>query len=261
MLLDRLQENGARSLQVVNGERTLWNLKNVDAYFAGMRVTGINEETISTYRKQRREEGANPATINRELSLLRRMMYYARKRKKFAGEIPDFGMTSEDGAVRRGFLERVDFDRLLAALPEHLHILFLYTVAVRLGEAQRVQWNQIDLRNRTVQLHDTKSGEWRTVPLSPELAVRLMKVPPEQRVGTVFYAGAFRKTWVRACIACGQGGWEIVGETGRKRYRALIVHDLRRSAIRNLPHAVYLRTSSWRLVVTGLSRYSSDTTS
>ena len=57
-------------------------------------------------------------------------------------------------------------------------------------------------------------------------------LPTKGRQGPVFYQGAFRKTWISACIKCGLGHWEIAGK--RKRYRGLIVHDFRRSAIRNM---------------------------
>jgi len=57
-------------------------------------------------------------------------------------------------------------------------------------------------------------------------------VPVKNRKGPAFEQGAFRKTWTSACIKCGLGHWEIMGE--KKRYRGLIVHDFRRSAIRNM---------------------------
>jgi len=241
MLLDRMEEKNSKSLQMVAGERTVWNLKAVDEFFKNMRVAGINEDTIGQYRRKRKEAEAHPSTVNRELSLLRRMMYTAQKRKKFAGDIPDFAMTPESGSVRRGFLEHKDFERLLAALPTKGPLkklpellIFLYTVAVRLGEAQAVQWNQIDLPRHTIQLQDTKAGEGRTVPLVPELVKKLSAVPVAQRHGAVFYQGAFRKTWMTACIKCGLGAWELNPDGSKKRYRGLIVHDFRRSAIRNM---------------------------
>ena len=206
-----MEEKGSRSLQTVGGERTLWNLKAVDEFFKGMRVAGIDQDTISHYRKTRRDAGVHPSTINRELSLLRRMMFSAQKRKKFSGDIPDFAMTPENSAVRKGFLEYKDFERLRASLPEHLHTLmiFLYTVAVRLGEAQCIEWSQVDLHRREIKLWDTKSGDPRDVPLAPALVDRLSAVPVRQRTGPVFYQGAFRKTWMSACIKCGLGAWEL----------------------------------------------------
>jgi integrase len=257
LLLNRLEENRSRSLVTVAGKRTLWNLKNIDSFFQGMRVRGITDDTISEYRKKRRVEGGNPSTVNRELSLLRRMMYYAKKKKKYAGDIPDFGMTEESASVRRGFLEQTDFERLVSLLPFHLHplLIFLYTVAVRLGEAQAIQWNQIDLKRRTVQLHDTKSGEWRTVPLASKLIELLLTVEQSKRRGPVFYQGLFRRSWISACIRCGFGRWEYPdsANTKKRKYSGLIVHDFRRSAIRNMtlagvPQNVIMAISGHRTV-------------
>src|SRR5215831_4975699 len=84
------------------------------------------------------------------------------------------------------------------ACHRHTLLIFLYTVAVRLGEAQRIQWEQVDLHGRTMQLWDTKTGEPRTVPLVPELVDSLSRVPAAKRQGAVFYRGQFRKTWAKA---------------------------------------------------------------
>src|SRR5260370_4630610 len=54
--------------------------------------------------------------------------------------------------------------------------------------------------------------------------------------GPVFNVGYFRKAWISACIKAGLGHWEDSGG-GRRTYVGLIVHDLRRSAVRNLREA------------------------
>ena len=169
-------------------------------------------------------------------------------------------MTDERASVRKGFLEHADFEKLLAQLPEHLHILviFRYTVAVRLGEARAVAWPQIDLKNRLVSLWDTKNGEWRTVPLCTELVNQLSQIPVEDRNGAAFYQGAFRKSWISACIKCKLGHWEYLdAKKKRKKYVGLLVHDLRRSAIRNLtlagvPQNVVMAISGHKTIATFL---------
>lgn len=169
------------------------------------------------------------------------MFYLAGKRQKFSGLFPDFQMTRETN-VRRGFLGPVAFRNLLGALPNHLKplVLFLYTSRVRKGEAQAIQWDQIDLGKHPVAgLFETKNGEPRTVPLTSELVTILKTCPRDKRQGPVFYQGAFRKTWITACIDCKLGHWEHPDphRPKLKKYVGLIVHDLRRSAVRNMVRA------------------------
>ena len=60
----------------------------------------------------------------------------------------------------------------------------------------------------------------------------------EQReAGLVFDGTNLRREWHRACVACGLGTLTEVEGKRDPRYAGLIVHDLRRSAIRNLMKA------------------------
>jgi integrase len=169
------------------------------------------------------------------------MLHLARKRGKLSSAIPFFPMVPEDKNVRRGFLGPVSFRKLLGALPSHLKplVLFLYTAGLRKGEAQAIEWEQIDLEHCVARLYQTKNGEPRTVPLFPELVSMLKTCPLEKRRGHVFYRGAFRKTWISACIASGLGRWEHPDKNRPKlkKYVGLIVHDLRRSAVREMIRA------------------------
>lgn len=60
----------------------------------------------------------------------------------------------------------------------------------------------------------------------------------EPKVGRVFDGTNLRKEWVAACAACGLGRKiEVAGKKYDPRYEGLIVHDLRRSAVRSLVNA------------------------
>jgi integrase len=132
--------------------------------------------------------------------------------------------------------------KLVRALPSHLRplILFLYWCGVRLSEAMSIEWSQVELNPRLIRLEDdqTKTGEARVVP-SPSVLVMLL-AETELKVGRVFTDTNLRTEWARACAAVGLGKRELVEPKDGyawHRYNGLIVHDLRRSAIRNLVNA------------------------
>ena len=50
------------------------NLKVLDEFFAGMRLDQMDTDVLRAFRKKRRDNGIDDSTINRNLSVLRRMM-------------------------------------------------------------------------------------------------------------------------------------------------------------------------------------------
>jgi hypothetical protein len=79
------------------------------------------------------------------------------------------------------------------------------------------------------------SGEARTVPLPYALVDMLEKAEP--KTCKVFVGTNLRKAWQKASAASGLGALEEVDDKPVPRYSGLIVHDLRRSAIKNLMKA------------------------
>ena len=138
--------------------------------------------------------------------------------------------------ARKGFLPREKFDALLTHTPADLKplVTFLYYCGVRLGEALEITWDEVDLNAATIRLEEdqTKSGEARIVPL-PDVLIKMLDAA-EPKTGTVFSGTNLRKEWHKACVAAGLGTLTEVEGKPDPRYTGLIIHDLRRSAIRNL---------------------------
>lgn len=242
--------------------------------FGAIRATSVTTARIDEYKLQRRAEGAKNATINRELATIRRMFNYAKKEcnPPLERDVPHVAMLDERDNVRKGFVEFDTFAHMAQeAAKEGLWMRALlevaYTCGWRRGELINLRVRQIDLLARTIRLDPgtTKNGDGRQVwmndtvyALIKELAANkhaedhVFSRPDGKRVKD--FRGAWQNMCIRAhvlgpdgkpsrfeCSKCNapmQVGRSICRACGgRRRYIGLIVHDMRRSAARNLLHA------------------------
>lgn len=219
------------------------NLKVLDDFFAGMRLDQMDTDVLRAFRKKRFEKGIDDSTINRNLSILRRMMNLTIRERKLQFAKPYFPMVSEAGKIRKGFVTPEKFNKLMSHMPNHLkpYTLFLYEDASRTGAAAEIRWTWVDLKEGVVEIPEeiTKTGEPQTLPLSDEL-IHLLKKQFRQDDAPVFDTTNFRKEFQGACVAAGLGKLtKVVSAKGYKweKYEGVTPHDLRRSAVRNMVRA------------------------
>jgi integrase len=257
-LLASYVERGNRSLTTrADGEETVVGLSQLDDFFGydgavnkGPSVGDITVDTARDFVKKRRVEGAGNAVINRSLACLRRMLKIAHEDRKIQN-VPTIRLQKEPPA-RRGFVDDAKFGELIRVLPSALRplIVFLYYCGVRLGEALAIEWSQVDLAAGLIRLHETKNDEPRVVPLPSILRMMLAEIEP--KIGKVFVATNLRKEWIAACTAVGLGRKiDVEGKPYDPQYTGLTIHDLRRSAVRNLvrsgvPETIAMRISGHR---------------
>ena len=124
-------------------------------------------------------------------------------------------MMHRDSITRTGFLELPKFEELLAQFPPNLkpYITFLYFCGGRSGEAELIEWSQVDLERKLIRIEDdqTKDKEAREIPLPRRLVLMLERIEPKQ--GRVFDTTNIRKEWTKACAAVGMG--RIIAVEGR----------------------------------------------
>lgn len=241
-LLANYVERGNKSLRTLaNGEDTICGLPQLDEFFgydkrhSGPSVVQITTDKARAFADIRKKEGAGNAVINRSLACLRRMLKIAHEDGKLP-LLPVIRLLKEPPA-RKGFTELGNFEKLVALLPTHLqpYVTFLYYCGGRSGEAELIEWSQVDLARRVIRLEgdQTKNEDARYVPLPSRLIVMLEEIKPKE--GRVFDTTNLRKAWMTACAACGLGRKiEVPGKKYDPRYEGLTLHDLRRSAARNL---------------------------
>jgi integrase len=242
------KQTGNKTIAHVKGQ-----IKNsLRPYFGEMLAARVDSEEIERWirwrfakrlRKAPGRQTLQPASINRELSVLRRAYQLGYERRpQLVEKIPPIKKLGENN-VRKGFVTPEQYRALLVELPGHLRGItcIAYHVANRKGELFNLEWLDVELDGNppvfTLWPGETKNSDGRTLPILPDEMMETLrqlkserdqKWPKARHVflnaeGKPLTYHMMRKVWDDACIRAGLPG--------------LLFHDLRRSAVRNLRRA------------------------
>jgi len=233
----------------INGKDYVWCEGVVEnrlrPSFGSQRAATLRHEDAAHYIEQRQNQGAPNATINREISLLRRSFNLAKRAGKL-NQIPLFPSRLAENNVRKGFFERDEFVKHRQALPDEIKpvVTFAYWTGCRRGEILSLRWPQVDFRESVVRLEpgETKNDDARIIPLAGELLemLRMQKqIRDEQWPACpwVFFRSGrqiktFNGAWAKACVDTG-----LFRVVDGKNEPDRLFHDLRRTGVRNLIRA------------------------
>jgi integrase len=223
----------------LDGRRSLDRLRAAFAHLekalgAETRAPEVTPARLDAYAVERIAAGAARATVNYELAAMRRAFHLAIE-KGLLAVMPVIKLPAVRNQ-RSGFFEDGDFAAVLLELPTDIQpvIRFLRFTGWRRSEVLSLTWDQVDMDGGIIRLAaaDTKGADARSFPfgLAPEI-VQLVEARWQVRDGLfVFHrkgqrigTGALRGAWKRACKRADLDG--------------RLVHDLRRSAARDLRRA------------------------
>jgi integrase len=248
-------------------------LKHLDTFFSKRRLVTITPDVVTQYAAVRQVDqtddegetipGAANGTINRELGTLSKMLRLAFEHGKLQRQPIVKKLREAD--PRAGFVTREQFASIRKHLPEELQVAMTvaYTFGWRKREVLDLKRHHYNDQDGTLRLDPgtTKNREGRVVRLTPELRAMLngqvARVRGLERKAERVIPWLFphldednprarsrtdrlgqrirdpRKAWESACKAAGLPG--------------LLIHDLRRSAVRNMEQAGVPRSVAMKL--------------
>jgi len=263
--LDNYRIMGKRALKWAE---TNWD-RHLEPHFGKLKAAQVTTDVLTAYIAKRQAEKAQNGTVNRELACLRRAFNLAyRATPPKVRFVPRFEHLAEN-APRQGFVVDAQYQQLIAANPPlwlRAMLALAYNFGFRKGELLTMTAGQVDLLGYTIRLYrgTTKSGEPRLVSFAglTDVEALLRECVSGKQPGDPLFtrpnggrvanpANAWRTLCVKAglgeylcphcrkpvgldqhCAACNRK-WQLV----ELRYNGLLLHDLRRSAVRNLLRA------------------------
>jgi integrase len=212
-------------------------LKHLAKRFHRRRASSFTTDQIQQYVISRQGEGAQNGTINRELGCLKRMFKLALQHTPHkVTRIPHIPKLEEHN-VRSGFASYEEFLAVRGALPDHgkVAVSIAYWLGLRIGEVLSLKWDQVDVWSAKLFLRplQTKTETPRVAYLPPDLVALLKEAKQRTEAeypGCVWVCQrggkrilSIKRAWKTACRGVGSEG--------------LLVHDLRRTAVRNMVRA------------------------
>jgi len=152
-------------------DRDISATKQLLKFFENIKINNLTSWHISRYKSERKSLDIKPETINKELSILRRMLNLAVEWKKIS-----------QNPIKKMDLEKVpksnprlikdwEFNLLYKNAVEHFKPILLcaYMTGMRRGEIAKLKWSDVDLEQRCIYVNETKNDDCRSIPINESL--------------------------------------------------------------------------------------------
>ena len=206
-----------------NGQKSIDRVKSVWEKFLNKRLTDINAKDIDKFRDKRVNDGAAPATVNRDVAALSGVLsHWVKHDKGTAHPLADLealdvaddervryltpdesqrlrqALTARDvqAATERTSANKWRSDRGRELMPEitgycdHITpmVLLSLNTGMRQGELFSMAWESVDLSLKTITVlaSHSKGNNTRVIPLNPEAHAVLTAIKPNPAKGLVF---------------------------------------------------------------------------
>jgi integrase len=190
----------------------------------------VDTEVVDRLSTEWRNQPSEPKTVNTRLGTLRRMLSLA-KDWKFIPEIPSIDFLDESDSTPRWLTDAECALLLEQAEPQWRSMMLVgLRTGLRIGELRGLQWGDVDLSRRIIQVRRTDPGRRhmdatspkgkreRTVPLTNEAHAVLSSLKSANAKSAEFVWPALlrRQGEVRKRARSEKGCWNAIARTAKK---------------------------------------------
>jgi integrase len=186
-------------------------LKHLLPFFGNVPLVKITKNMAREYRRYRMsEKSIKDATVNRDLSVLRHLLYWATDEGLLPANPLGRLRMERERRTARPVMSVEEEDKLLGAAPQHLAeiVMAALDTGMRRGELLGQQWEHIDFRRELLSVTRSKTpeGEAREIPLTKRL-LDLLEVRREEQGPVFLYEDqplkSIKRSWKTALTNAG----------------------------------------------------------
>jgi site-specific recombinase XerD len=178
--LDHLRAERRAPKTLVQYERVLRNARELLESRRATTLRDLDLRAIDAYRQMRVKAGAAPVTVHTETVILRQLVNFALKRGLIA-EDPLRGLKLREPKPRpQPCWTPEEVERILGSAPINYRIalIVLADTGMRFAELAHLTWDDVDFTTNVLRIRPkdgwtTKSGDQRTIPMSPRIRALL----------------------------------------------------------------------------------------
>jgi len=185
-LMDRFMKEHAPKVSDSMQKSYASSLKHLIPFFGELNLLSVTRKKISEYKVLRLDEGARPASLNRELAMVSKAFTLALEDWDWiSGNDKPFSKMpyEKENNERDRWLTEDEEEKLLENSPEWLReiLIFALNTGLRQGELLSLEWSRVDLFRKTILIQKTKNGKPKTVPLN-QIAMDVIMRKSESKV-------------------------------------------------------------------------------
>ncbi len=164
-------------------DRDMYAIRSLEPFFGSYKLTDISPIQIEKYKLERKQVVSN-STVNKELSIMRRMFNVAISWDKCKSNPVSKVKFFRQAPPKERILTYDEEKALLESSPSHLKpvLITALNTGMRYGELLNLTWSDVDFDSDYIHVRQSKSGKSRKIPMNETVRETLLDLESENFV-------------------------------------------------------------------------------